>query len=244
MALINYTYTLLLPFIVFSSIALAFFATITTTLAFTILFLRVLVVYVELAIAVIPYYLLGIAAPKHYLTRAKSFTNAPPTVPTRRRKRRGSGGSGVSGGSITPVASDVNFGLNQSIGPQRDFEGVGGWRLDVPSEDDSLWTSFHSRLELPADHGRRHRRSLTSGSMPLERIRKERSYSPEVIIPSANTSRARTPPTGVTPEGYFAIVPGNGGTKVLKKMPSNMTATSGSSISSKSSGDLSMKMRS
>lgn len=243
MVLINYTYTLLLPFIVISSIPLAFFATITTTFAFTILFLRVLVVYVELAIAVIPYYLLGIAAPKQHLTRTKSFTNAPSTVPTRRRKRRSSG-SGASCGSLTPVASDVNFGLNQSIGPQRDFEGVGGWRLDVPSEDDWLWTSFHSRLELPADHGRRHRRSLTSGSMPGERIRKERSYSPEVIIPSANTSRARTPPTGVTPEGYFAAVPGNGGTKVLKKMPSNMTATSGSSLSSKSSGDLAMKMRS
>jgi hypothetical protein len=197
-------------------------------------------VYAELAVAVIPYYLLGIATPKQSLPRTKSFSN-PAAALVRRRKRRSSG-SGASGGSLTPVASDVNFGLNQSIGPQRDFEGVGGWRLDVPSEDDSLWTSFNSRLELPADHVRRHRRSLTSGSMPSERRRGDRSYSPEATITSPNTSRARTPPTLTTGEGYFSSQPGS--PKVLKKTLSNMTATSLSSGSSKGSGCLSMKQQS
>jgi hypothetical protein len=241
MALINYTYGFILPFILLFSIPLAIFATITTTLACSILLFRVLLVYAELAVAVIPHYLLGLTTPKQSLPRIKSFSN-PTAAPIRRRKRRSSG-SGASAGSLTPVASDINFGLNQSIGPQRDFEGVGGWRLDVPSEDDSLWTSFNSRLELPADHVRRHRRSLTSGSIPSERGRGNRSYSPEATMTSPNTSRARTPPTLITAgEGYFPSQPGS--PKVLKKTLSNMTSTSLSSGSSKGSGGLSMKQQS
>jgi hypothetical protein len=242
MALMNSTYGFILPFILLFSIPLAIFATITTTLACSILLFRVLLVYAELAVAVIPHYLLGLATPKQSLPHTKSFSN-PGAVPVRRRKRRSSGGSGASAGSLTPVASDVNFGLNQSIGPQRDFEGVGGWRLDVPSEDDSLWTSFNSRLELPADHVRRHRRSLTSGSVPGDRRRRDRSYSPEARMTSPNTSRARTPPTlTAAGEGYFPSQPGS--PKVLKKTLSNMTATSLSSGSSKGSGVLSMKQQS
>jgi hypothetical protein len=238
MAFVNYTYAFILPFILLFSIPLAIFATITTSLACSILLFRVLLVYAELAVAVIPHYLLGFATPKQSLPRTKSFLN-PAAAPVRRRKRRSSG-SGASAGSLTPVASDVNFGLNQSIGSQRDFEGVGGWRLDVPSEDDSLWTSFNSRLELPADHVRRHRRSLTSGSMPSERGRGIRSYSPEATMTSPNTSRARTPPTLTTAAewGYFPSQPGS--PKVLKTL-SNMTSTSLSSGSSKGSGGLSMK---
>lgn len=242
MALFDYTYNFVIPFILLFSIPLAIFAAITTTLACSILLFRVLLVYAELAVAVIPHYLLGLATPKQSLPHIKSFSN-PAAVPARRRKRRSSGGSGASGGSLTPVGSDVNIGLNQSIGPQRDFEGVGGWRLDVPSEDDSLWTSFNSRLELPADHVRRHRRSLTSGSMPGEQRRGDRSYSPEATMTSPNTSRARTPPTPMTAgEGYFPSQPGS--PKVLKKTLSNMTSTSLSSGSSKGSGGLSMKQQS
>jgi hypothetical protein len=244
MALLNYTYGFILPFILLLSIPLAIFAAITTTLACAILLFRVLLVYAELAVAVIPY-ILGLATTKQSPPRTKSFPNSN-VVPVRRRKRRSSGGSGASGGSITPVASDINFGLNQSIGLQRDFEGVGGWRLDVPSEDELLWTSFNSRLELPTDHVRRHRRSLTSGSMPGERRRGERSYSPEATVTSPNTSRARTPPTLTTGftvgEGYFPSQPGS--PKALKKTLSNMTSTSLSSGSSKGSGGLSMKQQS
>jgi hypothetical protein len=241
MALLNYTYGFIIPSILFFSIPLAIFAIITTTFTFSILLFRVLLVYAELAIAVIPHYLLGLAVPKQSLPRTKSFSN-PGAVPIRRRKRRSSGGSGASAGSLTPVASDINFGLNQSIGPQRDFEGVGGWRLDVPSEDESLWTSFNSRLELPADHVRRHRRSLTSGSVPSDRRRGDGSHSPEAAMVSPNISRARTPPMSATAgEGYFPSQPGS--PKVLKKTLSNMTSTSLSSGSSKGSGGLSMKQQ-
>ena len=53
---------------------------------------------------------------------------------------------------------------------ERDFEGIGGWRVPGSDDDDILWTSMNSRLELPAivDNNRKkrhhHQRSLTSGS--------------------------------------------------------------------------------
>lgn len=133
------------------------------------------------------------------------------------------------------------MGLSQSVGPTRDFEGVGGWRLDNnPSDDDALWTHFNSRLELPADHIRRHHRSLTSGSTPGEMSRGHGTFSPEAMM---NTSRARTPPsTGIGMEGYFGghvpISPARG-----KRVTSAHTANSGSSGSSKGSSVLSMKAR-
>lgn len=144
--------------------------------------------------------------------------------------------------------------LAQSIGQQRDFEGVGGWRLDPPSDEESLWTNINARLELPADHIRRHRRSVTGGSAPVERIRGERSYSPEMVMigaTSPNTGKARTPPTGgsgVGVENYFGGTGGGGGSssgspRSLKKTASGLTANSGSSTSSKASGVLSMKQR-
>lgn len=130
---------------------------------------------------------------------------------------------------ITPVSSDSVMGL--SAGPTRDYEGVGGWRIDNPSDDDALWTKINSRLELPADHVRRHRRSLTSGESTA---RVPRSYSPEAVM---NTSRARTPPSSAIVgigDGYFPPI----SPKASKR---NSSAT-GSSISSKGSG-LSIKQK-
>jgi hypothetical protein len=206
MALLNPVYSLILPFLFIFTIPTAILATITTTLAFSILAFRVILVYIELAIAVIPHYLLGRKfTSSKPLQRNISFSN-PSSVPVRRRKRRsGSSSSSLSAaGSITPVQGESGIGLNQSIGPTRDYEGVGGWRLDNPSDDDALWTSINSRLELPADHVRRHHRSMTSGSTPGD-SRQNRSYSPEAMM---NTSRTRTPPnSAVGGEGYFPDVP-------------------------------------
>jgi hypothetical protein len=121
--------------------------------------------------------------------------------------------------------------MGLSAGPTRDYEGVGGWRIDNPSDDDALWTKINSRLELPADHVRRHRRSHTSGSIPGDSTpRVHRSYSPEAVM---NTSRARTPPSSAVVgigEGYFPHIPIS--PKALKR---NSSAT-GSSTSSKGSG--------
>ena len=69
---------------------------------------------------------------------------------------------------MTPRALESNsFGIYSSEGIERDFEGVGGWRVPGSDDDDVLWTSMNSRLELPAiidEHNLNHRRSLTSSS--------------------------------------------------------------------------------
>lgn len=230
MALLNPVYSLILPFLFVFTIPIAIFATITTTIAFSILLFRVALIYIELAFAVIPYYLLG---PKT-ITQTLQPTKATPTpVPVRRRKRRSSSSSALSAGSITPIANDSSLGLSQSVGATRDYEGVGGWRLGDTSDDDTMWTKFNSRLELPADHGRRHHRSLTA------EVRLNRSYSPEAVM---NTSRARTPPsTVIAGEGYFPQVPAS--PRALKRTTSVLTGNSGSSGSSKGSSMLSMKQR-
>jgi hypothetical protein len=70
---------------------------------------------------------------------------------------------------MTPkVPESSGLGIFGSGGAERDFEGVGGWRVPGSDDDDFLWTSMNSRLELPAivdDRKRHHQRSLTSGSV-------------------------------------------------------------------------------
>jgi hypothetical protein len=240
MALLNPVYGLILPFLFIFTIPIAFFACLTTCLAFSILAFRVILIYIELAFAVIPYYLLGAKPTSTFLQRNNSFQNQH-TTPTARRKRRGSTSSSLSAtGSLTPVSSETVMALSQSVGPARDFEGVGGWRLDKSSDDDdALWTGINSRLELPADHTRRHHRSLTGGSMPGD-MRADRSYSSEATM---NTSKARTPPSLVVGlgEGYFPHIASS--PKTLKRIPSANTGNSMSSGSSKGSSVLSMKQR-
>jgi hypothetical protein len=234
MALLSTAYSLILPFLFVFTVPIALFATITTVTAFSILLFRVALVYIELAFAVIPYYLLGARTVPNSAVLSKYN---PAAVPARRRKRRSSSSSALSAGSITPIAGDGTLGLSQSIGAARDFEGVGGWRLGDPSDDDALWTNINSRLELPADHIRRHRRSLTSGSMPGEG-RNNRSHSPEAVM---NTSRSRTPPSSGFVGEYFP--PASTSPRILKRTSSVLTAVSGSSGSSKGSSMLSMKQK-
>ncbi|KAH8784260.1 hypothetical protein BGZ57DRAFT_329664 [Hyaloscypha finlandica] len=234
MVLLNPVYSLILPFLFIFTAPIALLATLTTFLAFSILAFRVVLIYIELALAVIPYYLLGARPASTYFKRSKSFQNQP-TISPARRKRRGSTSSSLSAtGSLTPVSSETVMGLSQSVGPTRDYEGVGGWRLDKSSDDeDALWTGINSRLELPAEHTRRHHRSLTGGSMPGD-TRANRSYSPEATM---NTSKARTPPSSMVGlgEGYFPHTAGS--PKTLKRI------SSVSSGSSKGSSILSMKQR-
>ncbi|PQE29022.1 hypothetical protein CJF30_00004053 [Rutstroemia sp. NJR-2017a BBW] len=244
MALISPFYAIILPFLCVFTFPLAIFASITTTFAFGLLLFRVTVVYVELALAVIPYYLLGPKTSHKIISRCRPAP-ASSTIPVaRRRKRRGSASSNHSAtGSITPVprlrGSESALGLSQSIGPARDYEGVGGWRMDNSgSDDDALWTNMNSRLELPANHGRRHhQRSLTSGSLPSpEDLRIVRGRSAEVVM---NTSKARTPPTfmsGFGGDGYF---------QQLTPSPKQKKSSSGStsSTSSKASSVVNIKQR-
>lgn len=191
------------PILLLISIPLTVFAAFTTTIAFSTLFVRVLIIYAELAAALLldqfgghttfksapePPNLKAIAGEKH----------------SRRKSRRSSAGSlSSNGGSTTPKAPESSgFGIYSGGGAARDFEGVGGWRIQGPDdEDDENWTSMNSRLELPAMLDRRprsHHRSRTSGSLT------------SVLPPkSPGQSRARTPtgtrvPETGSAEEYFA----------------------------------------
>jgi hypothetical protein len=260
MSHLNPVYAVIVPFLFIFTLPIALFASLTTALAFSVLFFRVLIVYVELALAVIPYYVLGLGHtsssqttnPKGIsLALIQSRTGTSPPAARRRKRRSNSSSSNLSikssgSGVVTPTRlSDTSLGfpLATSVGPTRDYEGVGGWRLDNRSDEDedALWTGINSRLELPSDHVRRHHRSLTgeakSDAGGGERKEGgERSYSSENMM-NTSRSRARTP-TGImgTGEGwYFA---GTG-------MKAGKTARtgSGSSGSSKGSGEKGLSMK-
>lgn len=199
MAIINPVYALIVPFLFVFTIPLAIFAGITTTLAFSVLMFRVAVVYVDIAVNMVPQYFTGRRVypfPRGYastlLSTAEASSNMPPSPvgsgtnspPTSRqvvrhhRRRRTSGASLHSVGSITPVDDHISgsglglggskrssFMMMPSIGMDRDFEGVGGWRLGGrnPDDDDDAWTHINSRLELPLDYQRKHHQRSPSG---------------------------------------------------------------------------------
>jgi hypothetical protein len=204
-----------LPLLLVLSVPFAIFAAFTTAIALSALTLRALIVYIELTIVVIHNYV---------FLRLLSKPSRRPRTPSgrdgahKRRKRRSSGGSAVSDqGLVVPVDRDARgYVLASSVGIERDFEGVGGWSLSGPNED-TLWTSMNSRLELSAgERQRRHRRSLTASGIPSGntegRLRREWRYSQAGISMSPIMSRARTPPATAlgqpgSSEGYFSFQP-------------------------------------
>jgi hypothetical protein len=231
MGLLNPVYALIVPFLFIFTIPLAIFAGITTTLAFTVLIFRVLIVYLDLALAVIPQYFIG-RRPRHlqYVSKSPSMASlrsSPILGPSsssssRRRRRRPSSASIGSVGTITPV-SESGMGLMPSVGMDRDFEGVGGWRLG----DDEVWTTINSRLELPdRQHNRHHHRSSSGGfagvammsggvleNSGLLRAGRNRSPETKITAVSPNSSRVRTPtnlPVAFTTinseDGYFPVM--------------------------------------
>ncbi|KFY28968.1 hypothetical protein V493_02636 [Pseudogymnoascus sp. VKM F-4281 (FW-2241)] len=206
-------YTFSLPLAVLISIPLACTAVITTLIAVSILAVRVTFVYVELVLGVIPQYMFWTDDPHsklshRFLSPSVTYDNSPVTTPTiERRSRRLSSTSLRSG--LTPAASAVSLPLpQQSVGLGRDFEGVGGWRLDQQSDEERLWTRINSRLELPAESPRRynHQRSLTAGGYSGDQ--RERNRSPELTMRrngsfSPNTKRIRTPT--LSRSGFTAV---------------------------------------
>ncbi|KYK59606.1 hypothetical protein DCS_00738 [Drechmeria coniospora] len=231
MALINPVHAFIVPFLVVATTPLAILAVITTTLAFSILLCRVIVVYLGVALSLVPSYLgnhtsrprrrqrhledsyrrLSSATSSTYSTHSThSNENISPTMVTqqqtlyRRRHRRPSnvsagtvtGTSIVSAGSTTPVG-DTGLGLMPSVGAERDFEGIGGWR-SAQDDDDETWTTINSRFEYPdRTYTRSHHRTpsggpATPGESGLLMMKSARGQSPEGP-PSPNSSRARTP---------------------------------------------------
>lgn len=221
----------LAPLLLLISLPLLTSAFITTSLAFSILFIRVALVYAELGAVLLQNYF----SPPH-LTSTYSppqAIKAPPKSPlprrtSERKSRRSSTGSGQSnGGSTTPRAPETSgLGIYSGGGATRDFEGVGGWRVPNPgSEDeDGLWTNMNSRLELPItgdERQRHHRRSYTGGS----------SGGMPPVMHSPARSRARTPVSkretaGGWGEdamgGYFGVMTPGQSTTELDKTGANV----------------------
>ncbi|PFH56169.1 hypothetical protein XA68_16957 [Ophiocordyceps unilateralis] len=261
MALINPVQTLFVPFLFVAMIPLAVFAGITTTLAFSVLGFRVIAVYLDIALSLMPQCFSSSESPpvvtasssspsslgaNHQQSRHRSLSpatsssthsvdNSPTTptqqhllhlhlhqaqsVPRRHRRRPSSLTSVVSAGSITP-GGGMAMGLMPSVGPDRDFEGVGGWRDDRGGNDDT-WTTINSRFELPDRvYARNHHRSPSGGAVtPGDTgvlMMKARARSPAPaearITPSPNSSRARTPSASRmsvmnmgASDGYFSL---------------------------------------
>lgn len=244
MGLVNPLYILTIPSLVIVSIPLAILATLTTTIAFSILFLRALAVYIDIIVSFVPQSIIP-STPKsdqqqlqqqqQQRQRSRSFrlTQSPsPLLPSsphsstrslRHHRRRRSSTSAAS----MPVR-ESGLPLIPSVGAERDFEGIGGWRRvaqregngngDYYDEDDVAWTTVNPplQLQLPRHHvrsasGPSGGGATTPGDGYLM-MRSGRTRSPETrSMPSKraspNSSRARTPtgPRLGQHDGYFAF---------------------------------------
>jgi hypothetical protein len=181
------------------SIPLAIFATITTSIAISLLAFRVAVVYVQLTIALVGAWI----DPSSSKASPIQFPTPPTSSPTRlspnrhRPLRSNIASSTSSQETIVPATKAHISNNNAKFTPflnttetTRDFEGVGGWRTPGDDDEEALWMGMNSRLHLAADIApRRHHRSLTGASSPGQR----RSWSPEAFRSSPVHSRARTP---------------------------------------------------
>lgn len=193
---------LLPPLALLISIPFALMAWITTTIAITVLLCRATVVYIELAIVIVPHYLFGavLSDPPAVKTVAVQSVNTP------RRKRRQSSSSTLSSSAeLQRPHTEAVVNLAPSIGVTRDFEGLGGWRLDGASDDEGPWLRSSVDMDPPPVQEatkRHHHRSLTSGAVSRVKSRLHRSYSEEARM---NISRARTPlrADGPDEEDYF-----------------------------------------
>ncbi|KAI1465884.1 uncharacterized protein F4812DRAFT_115748 [Daldinia caldariorum] len=204
------------PFLFFVALPLALCAGFTTILAFMLLFLRLFLVYFNVGIETLRYVLVGHAARTRYIANrhtpsgspSHSSESSPPSSPEARHRRRRSKLQGsYSSGSTTPQNGFGSLGLTPTSGLERDFEGVGGWRLDsigvgADDADDQQWYNLNSRLELPdrQHHFRSHSGGVVSlGNNGLGLYIKGANaptvYGPEGIKlhASPNSSRPRTP---------------------------------------------------
>ena len=100
----------------------------------------------------------GYTAAGYYTPRRRRCSYGFGAAP--RRSRRSSQVSLASVGSMTHIHEDdddlrasiaAGPGLTPSVGVGRDFEGIGGWRLDDDQDDSGDWASINSRLELPLE---------------------------------------------------------------------------------------------
>lgn len=193
----NPLYLLAPPALILASIPLVIFAGFTSCIAFALLLIRVSIVYFELGFALLRSWLISGSA------RAERKESLSPARSPQRR-RRSSALSSPSSQEFRrpPLKSDSYVTLLGAGAPDRDYEGVGGWRVEGDEPEEALWIGMNSRLELPLSGAgqRRHQRSLTGGSQRW-------TWSPEALKMSPVQSRARTPSVDQAAEEYFGLQP-------------------------------------
>lgn len=182
-----------LPFVLVVSIPFAAFAALTTYIALGILLIRLVTVYMDLGIALVQS---AISPSTSDADAVKPALRSPDYEAATRAARRS-----ISTPPRNSVGKRSSFASLVGTGTDRDYEGVGGWRLSENAEDEALWMKMNSRLELPAASSpiMRHKRSSIAGShigTP------EHGRSPSTV-------RVRTPGTA-SPEGYFSMQPMTG----------------------------------
>ncbi|KAI4162485.1 MAG: hypothetical protein LQ342_003900 [Letrouitia transgressa] len=148
---------ILTPFLLIVSVPLSIFAFFTTTFALSTLFFRVCLMYAELA---------AVLLHNHFIaqTSHSAFFGGDEGESLAQSTRTPATGKAPNP-QITPPKTRESSGLEHS---GRDYEGIGGWAIPSSEQEDVLWTTMNSRLELPAakseSRQRHHRRSITSGS--------------------------------------------------------------------------------
>ncbi|KAH3971734.1 hypothetical protein HBI80_093320 [Parastagonospora nodorum] len=189
------------PLILLSiSIPLAIFATITTTIAFFLLFCRVFVVYIELVVAIVGAWLSPEPPKKLPLPVQHSPTASTPAplAVTRHRQLYSSLGISIPSQNIVvpavkPGRLDISNGMLQTTNTSdvpRDYEGVGGWRTPGNDDEEALWMGMNSRLQLPGESpARRHHRSQSGETSPMQ----HRGWSPEASRINLAHHRVKTP---------------------------------------------------
>ncbi|KAL9592949.1 MAG: hypothetical protein Q9219_007703, partial [cf. Caloplaca sp. 3 TL-2023] len=171
-------YVVLYPVLLFITVPLTIFAFLTTVAASSTLLFRVLLVYADLA---------AVLFKNQFLPPLPPRSPSSPTPPIKphtpnsarhvvRTRSSSSGDSHLLSGSRTPrsaIESSSGLGIYSAGSMQRDFEGVGGWRIPNLESEDIAWTSMNARLELPPPFAeqqqrrrRHHRRSVTSNGAP------------------------------------------------------------------------------
>lgn len=193
----------IIPFVFLFALPLAVFAGVTTVLAFFVLYFRLTVAYFDVGLETIRFLVLGNSAGaynsnnRRLVVVGESIGAAATTTtstgsalsslrasrassPEGRRRSINSNGNGNGNGkqrrgSLTPSSAAP------SAGYDRDFEGIGGWRIDGKrpgsengqrgdggvddDDDDEQWYNLNSRLELPDP--RHHVRSRSGGAVTM-----------------------------------------------------------------------------
>ncbi|RMZ70058.1 hypothetical protein GMOD_00000103 [Pyrenophora seminiperda CCB06] len=205
----NPLYFIALLVLVGISIPLAVLAVFTTSIAILFLSFRALQVYFDLAIAVISAWLTP-SSPNHISSHRSSLVASAQQSPSHHRQRSSTVSTASSHDTTVPsmhtsrLLKHKNNSLSTLVGTgelTRDFEGVGGWRVAGDDDEEALWMGINSRLQLPAEAPRRHKRSATGGASPSQRW----SVSSEALRMSPVQSRSRTPVRFVMDDesGYF-----------------------------------------